>query len=209
MPVKKSTKQIDQELDAWLQQSPRSPRVIESSLLSRPKKTKVKTKARPKTATRKKAGPKTTTKVTPRKTKPKTASRKKPKTKAAAKTTPRKTKPKAPRKISPRTTRLQPAPGPVPLDKLALVLNAVTNMPMTGRFGDKVYISEIWRRVGRRIAPTLFDFKRWLLEQNRFGNLVLARGDLMGAMDASKVSESEIQDRGATFHFVLDPAFSW
>jgi hypothetical protein len=33
---------------------------------------------------------------------------------------------------------------------------------------------------------------------------VLARADLVGAMDRKLVSESEIEDRGATFHFVLD-----
>jgi hypothetical protein len=34
--------------------------------------------------------------------------------------------------------------------------------------------------------------------------MVLARADLIGAMDAKQISESEINDRGATFHFVLD-----
>jgi hypothetical protein len=33
---------------------------------------------------------------------------------------------------------------------------------------------------------------------------VLARADLIGAMDARQVTESEINDRGVTFHFVLD-----
>jgi hypothetical protein len=209
MPAKKSTQQIDRELNAWLQRSPGS---SESHLYAQPMRAK---KVKAKTSTPRK---KVKTKAAPRKkVKTKAAPRKKTKAATPKKAAPRKkTKAATPKKAAPRktraqvkaTTRLQPAP-PVPPDDLALVLDAVTNMPTTSRFGDKVYVSEIWRHVGRRIAPTLPDFKRWLLEQNRFGNLVLARGDLMGTLDASKIAESEIQDRGAIFHFVLDPAFSW
>jgi len=35
--------------------------------------------------------------------------------------------------------------------------------------------------------------------------LALARADLIGAMNPAQVNKSEIRDRGATFHFVLDP----
>lgn len=79
-------------------------------------------------------------------------------------------------------------------------------MPSSGRFGsEKVFISEIWKRVGNKLFPTLNEFKRWLLLNNRQGNLVLARADLIGAMDPTQVQTSEIMDRGAVFHFVLDP----
>jgi hypothetical protein len=37
---------------------------------------------------------------------------------------------------------------------------------------------------------------------------VLARADLVAMMDATLVADSEIEDQGATFHFVLDPQTS-
>ncbi len=49
---------------------------------------------------------------------------------------------------------------------------------------------------------TLDDFKKKLLEANRRGLLTLMRADLVGAMDPAEVAQSEINDRGATFHFV-------
>jgi hypothetical protein len=94
-------------------------------------------------------------------------------------------------------------------DPVTRVREAVTTMPASGRFGDKVFISEIWHRVGRQVAPSLAAFKSWLVDQNRRGALILARADLIGALDPKKVAESEIKDRNATFHFVLDPNRSW
>lgn len=77
-----------------------------------------------------------------------------------------------------------------------------------GRFGpDKVYISAIWRQVQRDLrltGMTLPEFKKQLIIANREGRLALARADLVGAMDANEVAESEIESLGATFHFVLD-----
>jgi len=77
-----------------------------------------------------------------------------------------------------------------------------------GRFGDrKVFIAAIWRaleeddRMEGVDEPT---FKRALLAAQRGGDLVLARADLVAAMDPEEVMASEIEDRGATFHFVLD-----
>lgn len=75
-----------------------------------------------------------------------------------------------------------------------------------GRFGPKVYIAAIWDAVGDQIGMSLPEFKRWLIEQNRRGTLVLARGDLVGAMDRQLLARSEIQDRGAVFNFVMDPS---
>ena len=79
-----------------------------------------------------------------------------------------------------------------------------------GRFGDKVYISALWRDLSsdpRMSGVTEAQFKAALVAANRFGYLTLARGDVIGAMDPNEVRESEINDRGATFHFVLDPKY--
>jgi hypothetical protein len=87
------------------------------------------------------------------------------------------------------------------------VREAIPRIGAEGRFGEKVYVSAIWRTIerDRRAGDLSLDhFKRWLVHANRDGWLVLARADLIGAMDAKQVNESEIQDRGATFHFVLD-----
>lgn len=90
---------------------------------------------------------------------------------------------------------------------IEIVREAIPRIGAEGRFGEKVYVSAIWRTIERdRKAGelSLDHFKRWLVRANRDGWLVLARADLIGAMDAKQVNESEINDRGATFHFVLD-----
>lgn len=90
---------------------------------------------------------------------------------------------------------------------LEVVRETIPRIGAEGRFGEKVYVSAIWRTIERdRKAGdlSLDHFKRWLVRANRDGWLVLARADLIGAMDAKQVNESEINDRGATFHFVLD-----
>jgi CheY-like chemotaxis protein len=79
-----------------------------------------------------------------------------------------------------------------------------------GRYGArKVFIAAIWRHL--QGSPELrgmteSEFKRELVAANRFGGITLARADLVGAMDRQEVAQSEIEDRGATFHFVLDPS---
>lgn len=94
------------------------------------------------------------------------------------------------------------------VDILPAVLNAVRDMPPSGRFGnDKVFISEVWRVVSEdaRIKPMgLPSFKRWLITANRERKLDLARADMPAAMNPHQVKESEIQDLGATFHFIID-----
>lgn len=90
---------------------------------------------------------------------------------------------------------------------LEAVREAIPRIGADGRFGEKVYVSAIWRTIDRDRKSggiSLDNFKRWLVSANRDGKLVLARADLIAAMDAKQVSESEINDRGATFHFVLD-----
>jgi hypothetical protein len=82
-------------------------------------------------------------------------------------------------------------------------------MGSDGRFHSKVFIGAIWDAAGDQLGMSLPEFKRWLVEQNRRGTLVLARGDLIGAMDRQLLARSEIQDRGATFHFVMDPSRSF
>jgi hypothetical protein len=105
-------------------------------------------------------------------------------------------------------TPVTPGGGdPQPQKLLEVVRETIPRIGTEGRFGEKVYVSAIWRTIERdRKAGdlSLDNFKRWLVSANRDGWLVLARADLVGAMDVRQVTESEINDRGATFHFVLD-----
>ncbi len=91
---------------------------------------------------------------------------------------------------------------------LEVVREALPRVGDDGRYGaEKVFVSAIWQRIerDRRLADLSLDrFKRWLVNANRDGWLVLARADLVGAMDQRLVADSEIEDQGATFHFVLD-----
>jgi hypothetical protein len=90
-------------------------------------------------------------------------------------------------------------------DPVQIVQSALRDMPASGRFGpDKVFISDLWDRIGRRLSMSLDQFKRWLVTQNRLRTLDLARADLVGAMDPGKVERSEIRHLGADFHFVID-----
>jgi hypothetical protein len=103
-----------------------------------------------------------------------------------------------------------PEPKPFSEEELLGIVHAVIpRVGVDGRFGDeKIFVSAIWRGVerDRRLGSYSLDrFKKWLLNANRRGQLALARADLVSAMDPKLVAESEIEDRGATFHFVLDP----
>ena len=107
-----------------------------------------------------------------------------------------------------------PVAVPPPLPKLledpvAVVRRTAEEMGSGGRFHSKVYIAAIWDAAADQLGMSLPEFKRWLIEQNRRGTLLLARGDLVGAMDRQLLARSEIQDRGATFHFVMDPSRSF
>jgi len=99
----------------------------------------------------------------------------------------------------------------LPLDDdsfAAMVNHAVQTVGPNGRFGaHKVFVSAIWRNLAgdlSRRGMGLDDLKRRLLDANRAGRLSLARADLIGAMDPTEVKTSEIVDRGARFHFVID-----
>lgn len=112
--------------------------------------------------------------------------------------------PGAPKPVLP----VQPARS-VPEDGLlSTVREMLPKIGSEGRFGsEKVFVSALWHRIepARSSAELSLDvFKRWLVTANRDGWLQLARADLVGAMDPRQVAESEIRDRGATFHFVLD-----
>ena len=103
----------------------------------------------------------------------------------------------------------RPAPSePSPEVILKVVREALPRVGADGRFGtEKVFVSAIWRGIERdqRIEGLSFErFKRWLLSANRQSQLVLARADLVAAMDRKLLADSEIVDQGSTFHFVLD-----
>lgn len=67
--------------------------------------------------------------------------------------------------------------------------------------------------VARLAGGELAQFKRWLVraqrltrsERERTALVVLARADLVAAMQASLVADSETITDGASYHFVLDP----
>jgi hypothetical protein len=94
----------------------------------------------------------------------------------------------------------------VEADPLTVVLAEIGKVPASGRFGGKkVFISELWKRVGRRINMTLPVFKQWLFRQLRDGTLLLARADIVAAMDPNQVQDSRAENFGTTVHFVIDP----
>jgi CheY-like chemotaxis protein len=117
-----------------------------------------------------------------------------------------------------RTSPMRTVP-PDPLSPRAVAAAVMSALPSIreepgpggrprGRYGArKVFIAAIWRQLqGDPMfsGMTLEQFKQNLIQANRSANLVLARADLVGAMDRQEVAESEIEDRGATYHFVLD-----
>lgn len=93
---------------------------------------------------------------------------------------------------------------------LKLLDTAVRTAPASDRYGPhKVFVSRLWDRIGGDLRMTLPQFKAWLVALNRTGAADLARADLVGAMNPRDVERSEINDHGATFHFVLDRDARW
>jgi hypothetical protein len=86
-------------------------------------------------------------------------------------------------------------------------VRAIASCARDGVFGDrKVFISAVWDELRRRpawSALTLDDFKARLLGAHRTGDLVLARADLVGALDPGLVAASETSTDGASFHFIV------
>lgn len=84
-----------------------------------------------------------------------------------------------------------------------------TGLPR-GRFGpNKVFIGSVWRRASQMpffSGMTREEFNRRLIAALRDSSLLLARADSVGDMDTPEVMDSEITDRGASFHFIIDPS---
>ncbi len=79
-----------------------------------------------------------------------------------------------------------------------------------GLFGErKLFIAAAWqelrRRPGRAALP-LDEFKARRVRAHRSGELVLARADLVAAMNPDLVGASETVADGATFHFLVREA---
>ena len=92
-------------------------------------------------------------------------------------------------------------------DGFAARVRDVAGASTNGVFGDrKVFISCVWDELRRQPAYaslTLDDFKAQLLRAHRDGDLVLARADLVAAMNPDLVAASETSADGATFHFIV------
>jgi hypothetical protein len=107
-------------------------------------------------------------------------------------------------RVLPRTP-----PAAIAADQLLnLVQEAIPRIGSDGRFGpEKVFVSALWRYIeddGRLPDLSLDRFKRWLVTANRERLVDLARADSQGDMNGRLLEESEINDLGATFHFVID-----
>lgn len=114
-------------------------------------------------------------------------------------------------------------PTALDLELVKLVHRSLGAVDTAGRFGPrKVFISALWvamlridaAAAGRLAGGELAVFKRWLVGAQRFIRsesertplIVLARADLVAAMDGALVTDSETLADGASYHFVLDPA---
>lgn len=135
---------------------------------------------------------------------------------AQAKKAKARTKPKKTKKATRKAGRPKEKPAKVAndakskravaVDPVETVLKAVVAMPESGRYNEsKVYISEVWDRVGKKIGMSLPEFKQWLLEQNRRGTIIIARIDMAMAGSLEKQERSKVEHYGATFHAILDP----
>lgn len=105
---------------------------------------------------------------------------------------------------SPRVDPRPPAAEPAAAEATR---RAVREVPPAGRFGsDHVFISAVYDRIAPDLGWSLERFKQWLVRANRDQILDLARADSQGDMDPDLLQRSEIVDRGAAFHFVVDRA---
>jgi hypothetical protein len=98
------------------------------------------------------------------------------------------------------------APAPEPRSLVADA-QAAANTARAGMFGErKVFIASVWEAL--RAMPAwaslgLDELKARLVAAHRGGELVLARADLVAAMDPGLVAASETRTDGATFHFIV------
>jgi len=92
------------------------------------------------------------------------------------------------------------------IEAFAQQVRHVAETSETGRFGErKVFINHIWKRMKNSAVYQKIDlprFKGLLTDANKQGLLTLSRADIVAAMDANDVAESETQHLNATFHFV-------
>lgn len=84
-----------------------------------------------------------------------------------------------------------------------LVRDVTNNIDPIYRFSNKVFIAGIANAVGKKLGINRQQFNQMLVQASRKGLIALARADLVGAMDPSMVKESEVNDNGAIFHFVV------
>jgi hypothetical protein len=104
-----------------------------------------------------------------------------------------------------------PSPAPaasieLDLPAFAEKVKAAARVCPTGRFGDnKVFISHLWKTLKSDRAFAAMDlasFKERLAEANNARLLDLSKADLVQAMDAEDVRDSEVHYLSTTFHFV-------
>jgi hypothetical protein len=92
------------------------------------------------------------------------------------------------------------------LVEFAAHVKAAASACTTGRYGsNKVFIAHVWAAI--RSSPlyhnmSLSEFKERLAQANNARLLDLSRADLVQAMNADDVRQSEVQYLSATFHFV-------
>jgi hypothetical protein len=70
---------------------------------------------------------------------------------------------------------------------------------------EKVFIGSVWQALAAEPDMARLGeegFKRLLVEAHRSGSLVLARADLVAAMDPRDVRSSETKHHNATYHFI-------
>jgi hypothetical protein len=108
---------------------------------------------------------------------------------------------------APAIAAARPAPAAEPARSLIADVRAVVDAAREGVFGDrKVFISAVWdalRATPAWAALELDELKARLVAAHRSRELVLARADLVAAMDPALVAASETRTDGATFHFVI------
>lgn len=113
---------------------------------------------------------------------------------------------------APAAPRVEPPavePEPFDLEAFANTVRAAARTSPTGRFGDKVFVSHVWRQLehDRPFAGLgMGGFKAKLVEANAAGLLALGRADLYQEHDPADLAASETAHLNATFHFVLTEA---
>lgn len=100
-----------------------------------------------------------------------------------------------------------PTPTTATARTFAEDVRAAARTCVDGVFGDrKVFIDAAFTALQTQPAwrdLSLADFKQRLLAAHRTGEVVLARADLVAAMDPARVAASETTVDGATFHFIV------